>query len=86
MFLSLNVDVSNAGISKGIVGPGYWVHGVSGTSLQSKFTTYRSSYGHASTVDGGGEYVSGGWKPRYVMSNGSQYATSRGNKAYYNWK
>ncbi|MFV0498550.1 MAG: hypothetical protein ACK5NF_00725 [Bacilli bacterium] len=86
--LSLNVDVSNAGISRGDYDGGYWVRGVSGSSLQSKYTTYRSGkQGVASTTDGRGQYVSGGWKARYKQSNGSQYTSIwYGNKMYYNWK
>ncbi len=68
-------------------GVGYWHHGRRFTKVVSEYTSHNSRYeGHASTIDGRGQYVSGGWKPSNLVSDGSQYTSSTGNSTYYKYR
>lgn len=68
---------------------GYWIRGIkkiNGKSyVYSSYKHYTKS-AHASVINGVGDYVSGGWKPKGKYSTAKLPATISGNKAYYNYR
>lgn len=74
---------ARAGLTSGDKDGGYWIRGKSGTLLKSEYKHYKES-GHASVVNGEGDYDEGEWEEANVFSKSKAGWTSSGtNKAYY---
>ncbi len=91
LFLLINFSgMVSASVVSGYVNKGYWIRGTYTPTftLRSEYKATDDGYeGHASSVDSGGEYKSGGWKSKDVFSNATQqYLTGGGNKAYYDYR
>ncbi|ABS21711.1 lactococcin 972 family bacteriocin [Bacillus cytotoxicus] len=73
-------------VTSGKVDGGYWIRGKKDKNVYSSYKHY-SAQGHASVVNGKGDYKSGGWKAKNVFSTAQLPWTSEGtNKAYYDHK
>jgi hypothetical protein len=84
-----NSGISTA-VDSGPISGGYWIRGKKRINLvahvYSSYKHYTKS-GHASVVNGNGDYHSGGWKPKDVFSTAKLVWTTWGtNKAYYNYR
>ncbi|SIS99143.1 hypothetical protein SAMN05421790_10985 [Kroppenstedtia eburnea] len=77
-------------IESGKKAGGYWIRGKKRINLVAHvYSSYKhyTKQGHASVVNGNGDYKSGGWKPKYTFSTAKLVWTTWGtNKAYYNYK
>jgi hypothetical protein len=77
-------------IESGKKAGGYWIRGKKRINLVAHvYSSYKhyTKQGHASVVNGNGDYKSGGWKPKDTFSTAKLVWTTWGtNKAYYNYK
>jgi len=79
-------EFSIMSVTSGAMDGGYWIRGKKDGNVYSSYKHYTKE-GHASVVNGKGDYKSGGWKPKDVFSTAQLTWTSSGtNKAYYNYR